>query len=186
MSASKRDKKEIGMMSETNLSIYDCNAIIQQIDALAEANQGEITDEQLEKLVQAQTTSMVKLAGLCGFIKFIEHRIELCKEEEDRIAKMRKMAERRLKSIGDYLVPFVADYRTREGHPLSVGTFTLSTRKSESVQIADDIQFAKDYPSLCVEKTTLSPNKATIKEAIKAGEIVSGAEIVTHTSLQLK
>jgi hypothetical protein len=168
------------------LSIYQCEHIINQIEAIAAANEGEIPEEKLAELVKAQTTSMTKLNGLVGFMRFIEHRLQACKMEEERIARIRKTATNRLESIERYLLPFVQQYKDEHGHPLSVGTFTLLTRKSESVVIADDAQFSKDRPDLCRTVTTVTPDKIEIRKQLKAGQQITGASLQENVSLQLK
>jgi hypothetical protein len=172
---------------ETALSIYECQDIIEQIESLAEQNGGEITDQQLDLLVQAQTQSLDKLGRLCGFMRFLAGGIDLCKQEEQRITAMRERAENKLESVKRFLIPFVSQYKADKGHPLTVGTFTLSTRKSTSVEI-DELRFIgeENRKNWCVEKVTYTPDKAKIKVAIQAGERIDGATIVVRESLQLK
>lgn len=171
----------------TELSLYECRDIIEQIEAIAEQNEGEIPEDQLALLVQAQTTELAKLGNLCGFMSFVQSRIDLCKQEESRLAGIRKTAEKRLDSIKRFLVPFVSQYKTEKGHPLSVGTWTLSTRKSESVEI-DDVHFNSDEnrKHWCAEKVTYNPDKAKIKQALKSGQEIAGARIAENESLQIR
>lgn len=170
------------------LSIYECADIIQQIEAIAEQNDGEIPEDQLALLVQAQTTEMSKLNSLCGFMRFVQGRIDHCKTEEQRIAGIRKTAESRLESIKAFLVPFVSQYRKDKGHPLAVGTFTLSTRKSESVEI-DELAFFTDEnrAKWCNRKESYVPDKKRIKtELDNPLATIAGAKIVESESLQVK
>ena len=176
-------------MDSTELSLYRCDSIVREIEAIAEANQGDITEEQLNALVQAQTTSMVKLEGLCGFIAMMEGRVELCKKEEGRVAEMCKRAERRIKSIKQFLVPFVQEQRERYGRPLVVGTFQLSTRKATSVHIEDEQVFLNntgDRPELHYRKEVITPNKTAIKEQLEQGKAVPSCSLQTNTTLILK
>lgn len=162
----------------TSLKLYDCLELEKEITALAEQNGGELTDEQLQQLVLAQTTSLQKLGNLCGFMRSLELGIDACRAEEARIAEMRKRAENRLKNIKNWLVPFVA-----EKGRVQVGTFVLSTRKSEAVKLVDGFNvagFMREVPA------RLEPDKDKIKEALKAGERIEGAELERRTSLQIK
>jgi len=172
----------------SNLALYECSEIIAAIEARAEQAGGEISDEDLQALVVAQTTSMVKLEKLCGFVKFVEHTIDLCKQEETRLVAKRKTAERRLESIKKFLVPFVSQYRREKGHPVTVGTFTLSTRRSESVEI-DELAFATDENRAhwCTEKVTYQPDKKRIKEELQNPlATITGASLVEKESLQIR
>ena len=166
-------------MNDTTLSIYECSQIINEIETLAYVNGGEIPEVAIQELVEAQTTSIVKLKGLCGFMKHLEHGISLCKQEEERIAKMRKVAANRLESVKGYLLP----YLVAKGKPVDVGTFKLSTRKSTRVEISEPF-LIREYCRVIPE--SLAPDKAKIKEALQRGEQVQGAAIVEGRSVQLK
>ena len=172
----------------TDITLYGCQDLINEIEALAAQNDGEISEEQLQALVVAQTTSMEKVGKLAGFIKFCERWIDLCKMEEARIARQRKIMENRLESIETYLVPFVKQYRESNGHPLNVGTFTLSTRKSSAVEI-DELAFftEENRKRFCTEKVSYVPDKKAIKAELDDPlATVEGAKIVEHDSLQVR
>lgn len=63
------------------------------------------------------------------------------------------------------------------------GVFSLSIRKSEAVNITDLEKLPSEYVKA---KTTITPDKKAIENAIKAGAEVAGAEIVENRSLQIK
>ena len=60
-------------------SLYQCQDIINQIEA------EEVSEEQLKTVVELHTESLDKLKSLCGFIRYLEHGIQACKAEKDRI-----------------------------------------------------------------------------------------------------
>ncbi len=161
----------------SNLTIYNCQEIIRRIDTIAEQNDGILTDEQLQELVLAQTTSLAKLGSLCGFMKFLEHGIDACKKEEERIAAMHRAASNRLASVKKFLLPHVL-----EKGKITVDTFRLSTRKSTSVELADGF----NNMEYCNEIVTIKPDKKKIKEALQDGRDVRGAVLSTTQHLQLK
>ncbi len=163
------------------LSIYECTAIIEQCDKLASENDGELPEEMLQALVLAQTKSIEKLGKMCGFMKYLEHGIDACKKEEERIAKMRKVAQNRLKSIKKYLTPYVSE----KGKPITVGTFKLSIRKSQSVVVSDDFA-GEANRQWCKKEIQYTPDKVNMKIFLKTGADIPGAELVTNQNLQLK
>lgn len=59
----------------------------------------------------------------------------------------------------------------------------LSFRRSESVNITNEAALSEEY---LTTKVTTSPNKTAIKEAIKKGLEVKGAELCTNRNLQIK
>jgi len=165
------------------LTLYECSHIIDEIENIAALNEGEIPEDAIQKLVEAQTTSIVKLKGLCGFMKHLEHGMALCKQEEERIAKMRKVASNRLESIKGYLLP----YLVAQGRPVDVGTFKLSTRKSEAVGVDMDYfepEKSEGYCRYIPEKW--EPDKALIKAALKEGKQIQGCSIEKRVGVVLK
>ena len=59
----------------------------------------------------------------------------------------------------------------------------LSYRKSESVNITDIDSVPKEYIKI---KTEVSADKTNIKKAIKTGQYIDGAELVTNINMQIK
>lgn len=160
------------------LTIYDCAEIIDEIELAAQENEGELSEEQWQKLVEAQTQSIVKLQKLCGAVIHYEQGVELCKQQENRIAEFRKRAEKRIENIKKYLLPFVQS----KGKPVQAGTFTLSTRKSTQTVITalPDQDFLREVPA------RYEPDKDKIKKAILEGKKVRGAELQINYHLQIK
>lgn len=159
------------------MNIYDIVAIERQLEAIAEANEGEIPEEKLMELVEAQTKSVEQIDKLCRYMRHMEMGADACTAEVIRIEAMRDKAKNRIASIKKYLTPFVA----KRGK-MTIGTFTLSVRKSESVELDD--QFFNANFSRVVE--TVKPNRKMIKEALKEGLKIKGARLVDKQNLQLK
>lgn len=174
--ASKTEKESIVRSNRKNMSLYDCDEIIAEIETAAEKD-GEITDEQLRSIVEAHTQSLVKLKSLCGFIKYLEHGIAACKSEKDRINNIQRKAENRLQSAKAYLVPFV-----KKNGRTTIDTFTLSVRKSQAVELSPDFR----NPYFCEVVKKYTPDKKAIKEALRNDEKIEGATLVTNFNLQLK
>jgi hypothetical protein len=185
----------------TAMNIYDCQLVLEELNALAAQNDGELTDEQLEIFVATQTQSIVKLGKLVGAIKYIEQGCEYCKSEENRIAENRRKAENRLESIKRYLTPYV-----KQQGKIILGTFTLSTRISKAVEILDPnfndpffckinsiknpsdkvVEAARAEASEGKNEIMMSPDKKAIKEILESGEAVPGCELVERDNLQIK
>ena len=60
------------MTTSITRSLYQCQELINQIEA------DEVSDEQLQQIVELHTQSMTKLKSLCGFIRYLEYGIEAC------------------------------------------------------------------------------------------------------------
>ena len=163
------------MKEQTSItkSLYQCQELMNQI----EANDGEVSEEQLKAIVELHTQSMTKLNSLCGFIRYLEHGIETCKAEKDRINRMQKIAENRLACVKQYVTPFVKS----QGR-INLDTVTLSIRKSVSIELEPGFK----NPYFCKVVKELIPDKRAIKEALKNEEKIQGARLVTNFNLQIK
>lgn len=159
------------------LSLYECAELEKKLNALAEANDGEITEEQMEQLIGVQMRSIEKIESLCKWIRKGEGFIDVCKGEIDRIGKMIKSAQSRIECAKHYMTGYVA-----EKGKIQAGTFELSVRKSEAVLVPDGF----DDPFFCKTKTVVTPDKTLIKKALQDGNEVPGCEIETRMNLQIK
>jgi hypothetical protein len=103
--------------------------------------------------------------------------VEFLKSEEDRIRSRRKAMESRLILFREYL----ADVFQRNGLQKVKGIkSTLFLRKSSSVEIVDMRELPSEYVQTRIEYV---PRKTQIKDALKAGQVVPGAQIVERQSL---
>lgn len=159
-------------------TLYECLAVLESIESNVDEN-GEIPDEAMQAIVVAQTTSMEKLSSLVGYLKYLEAWQATCKAEEDRIYKRRKTAENRLSSIKNFLTPYIQEVGKK-----TVGTHTLSLRKSQAVILDDDF----DNHEYGEDVTTFKPDKKKIKEELKARPdlVIEGAELVDRLNLQIR
>jgi len=160
------------------MSLYDTMELQKRVDRIAEANEGEIPEELLQMLIQAEMSSLLQIEGICKYIRHLELEvIAVCQAEEDRIAARRKKAENRVASIKKYMTPYIKQYGKTEA-----GTFKLSTRKSMQVKTIDNFK----NPEYCDIITEINPRKADIKKAIDKGEKVVGAWLEENDNLQIK
>lgn len=162
------------------LSFFGCQNLIDEIEMLAEKNDGELSDEQVQALVEAQTQAPAKLNSLCGFVKLMEAHVQICKERKKEINETQKRAERTLDQMETHLAPWVK----KQGKSYHVGEYELKTRKSSSVKLVEGY----DDPMFCKTETVtvITPDKKVIKEALVAGEKVDGAELIEKLNLSIR
>lgn len=159
------------------MNIYDCDLLIKEIEAKAYENDGEISDEDMQEIVQAQTESKEKLEKLVGYIKYLEGFSNLAKNEIQRIQARKKTADNRIESIKKWLLPFV-----QEKGGVTVGTNKLGTRKSKGIVLIDGF----NDPAYCEEVITWKPDKKKIKEDIESGKDVKGAVLEERVNLSIR
>ena len=118
-----------------------------------------------------------KIENIGLFIKNLTTDVADLKAEEKALAERRKTKENKI----DFLKSILSGALC--GEKFETAKIALSFRKSEQVQISDIDNLPKEF---LTQKVTISPNKTEIKKAIKDGQNVAGAEIVTVQNLQIK
>ena len=121
-----------------------------------------------------------KAEQIALFVKELKYEAAAIKEEEDNLYKRRKAKESKAEFLSGYLTDFFAYLDQTK---LETAKVKVSFRKSESVEIysADDIP--EEYRTT---KIMVTPDKTSIKTAIKDGIDVPGAEIVIKQNIQIK
>lgn len=157
--------------------LYDVMEIENAIENIAAENNGEISEEMLQKLVLAQTNSLIQIESLAKYVKHLEYFQESAKKEEERIYTLRKRAENRVESIKKYLTPYIESHGKVE-----VGTFKISIRKSESVELDDNF----NNPNYQTQVISYKTDKSQLKLDIKTGKTIEGARIKENLNLQIK
>jgi FtsZ-binding cell division protein ZapB len=161
------------------MNLYEIATIEQEIEAMASENEGEISEELLERFLEVQMKTVEKVSNISRYIKHLELFIENCKEEKKRISENQRKAENRIESIKRYMTPLVMQHY---GGKLDAGTFKISTRSSESVELEDGFNL-DEYCDVVIE---YKADKKKIKDAIKSGVDVPGAKIKSNINLQIK
>ena len=101
------------------------------------------------------------------------------KNEQERLKARLKSEERHIESLESLIDRLVSpDYQK----PMTIGTFTVSYRKSEGVVIDDETKIPEEYMRVKVERT---PDKETLKKLLKAGESVAGVRMEERRNLSI-
>lgn len=119
-----------------------------------------------------------KVEGYCQIISEMIGDSAKFKAEIDRITAKKKSLDNKVTWLKGQLLNF---YIANGGEKIEVGTFTVSVRKSEYVDIPDASLIPKKYLKVKTE-----PDKIAIKDALKHGLKVKGAAISTRESVQIK
>jgi len=164
----------------TDLTFLECHNLTLEISAMAEENNGTLTEEQVNQLIEIQTQSPAKLKVFCNFLKLMEAKIQICKDRKKEINEVQKHAEGVIGRMEERLAEFVDS----QGKSYHAGEYDLKSRRSKSVELVDGF----DNPFFCsVEMVkVVTPDKKRIKEALEAGEEVPGATLVEKCNLTIK
>ena len=135
---------------------------------------GEIIDT--AKLDKLQMERDEKIENIGCWIKNLTADAEALKEQKLTFAERQKAAENKVESLKRYLSNYLA------GQKFSTPKVVISFRKTSGVSVTDITAIPKKYLKV-VEPTA---DKTAIKDAIKAGISVAGAEIVEGRSISIK
>jgi hypothetical protein len=143
-----------------------------------ELNDGEITTEIQQRIDLLAENFEEKAIAYAYVIKQYEGEESLIDAEIKRLQELKKKSAK----VSDYLKERISAAMIEFGlTEIKTPTLKLSFRKSESVEVVNESLLAQQYFNY---KPTI--DKTAIKTAIKAGEEVAGARIVTNQNLQLK
>lgn len=162
------------------LSLYSIEkSQLELVEALID-NGGELTEELEAALALNRDNLEVKGTNYGFIIKQLKAEVSIIDAEIERLNALKKS---RVKSIERLENNLSVAMQIFDIDKIESPVMKISFRKSESVEIDDVNLIDKKYINV---KTTETPDKAAIKDAIKAGEIVIGAHISVNKNIQIK
>lgn len=162
------------------LSLYEIEQDhLKLVEQLIE-NGGELTSE-LEESLKLNKENLVTKGTNYGFI--IKQLTGECAIIDGEIARLQALKKSRVKSVERLENSLSVAMQVFEVEKIDSPVMKISFRKSETVEIDDVKLIDKKF---IVVKTSEAPDKAAIKEAIKAGEIVIGAHIQENKNISIK
>lgn len=146
---------------------------------LLEESGGNLTPEIEQALQLTNEEFESKAVSYAYVVKGFEDTIQTIDNEIERLLTLKEKAVKRSelfkKNLSDAMQQFGIE-------KIKTATLSLSFRKSESVEITD----ASQVPLSCIEEKVIKTiSKTKIKEAIKKGMTVPGAQLVTNQNLQI-
>lgn len=162
----------------SNLTLYHITSEQLKINELLEESGGELTPEIEEALILNENNFLVKSEGYIESIsryKALADAADARIKEMQRIKKTAENIEKRLKESMQWAM------KTLGKDKVEVGLHKLSLRSSTAVSITDEGSIPAEY--IMVETKI---DKMRIKEALKNGATIPGAELQTNTSIQIR
>jgi outer membrane murein-binding lipoprotein Lpp len=135
---------------------------------------GEILNE--ERLNELQMERNEKLEKVALWIKELNAEADALKAEKQAFADRQKAAENKAGSLKKWLADALA------GEKFKTTKVMVSFRKTKIVEVTDIFALDENY----VKYSEPTADKAAIKKAIEAGEIVKGATLVESVSISVK
>ena len=139
---------------------------------------GDIPEEALNDTLQSFDIEN-KLEAYVKVIRQMQADSAAFKAEADIFTKKQKAAENGVQRLKTALVEYL--YWTNK-KKAKAGLFTISTRKSQAVNIIDSLIIPKAY----LKPQEYKIDKEKIKKELSSGKVVPGAELQTNLSLIIK
>lgn len=160
-------------------SIYELNKDYAELSAMLEAAETEEEVQAIQDTLEMINVSIEeKLENTAKYMVNVEADIQGIKAEIDRLNKVKKSKESTIETLKNNI-----QYSMQQKgiEKLEVGTFKAGYRKSESVEIINLDVIPADFT-----KIEIKADKTAIKKALKAGEVVEGAEIKVNQNFYIK
>ena len=164
------------------MTLYEINETIAQIienGFAVDEETGEITFDETD-MESLKASISEKIENVACYIKNLTSDIAELKAEEKKLAERRKSKEAKMERLRSYL-----DFAMHSTETTSYESARckVSYRKSAAVEVSNPELVPMDYQTI-VEEVKI--NKTLIKNAIKEGKDVPGAELVERQNLQIK
>ena len=160
------------------MKLYEISdAIRQALDHIElDEETGEILSADALHAVEAEASEKIESTAL--YLRELDAEAKGAKEEADRmLARVKSMQKR-----SDYLKAMLLDALHATGK-VKTGRVTVSIRTTKAVEIAEGADLPEAYTTV---KTTVSPNKVAIKQALLDGVEVPGCHIEERESVQIR
>ena len=153
-------------------SLYEIN---EHLLNLTDSETGEITDWSAFEALQLARDE--KIENIALYHKNLLAEAAALKAEEKSFAERRKRAENKAESLKRYLDSAL------QGQKFTSTKVAISYRKSTSVEV-DETKLPANW--LREIPATHVVDKVEIAKALKAGETVEGATLITNNNIQIK
>ena len=160
------------------ITMYSISAEQLRINEMLEESGGELTPEIEEALMINEENFLAKADGYIETIAKYKALQDAAAERIKQLQSYKKTAENIEKRLKERLL---YGMRIMQRDKVEIGLHKVSLRTTTSVNITDDVRLPNSF--IIVET---KPDKKRIGDALKSGELVPGAELVTNQSIQIR
>lgn len=160
------------------MKLYEISdAIRQALDHIElDEETGEILSADALHAVEAEASEKIEATAL--YLRELDAEAKAAKDEADRmLARVKSMQKR-----SDYIKSMLLDALHATGKVKTVRV-TVSIRTTKAVEIAEGANLPEAYTTV---KTTVSPNKVAIKQALLDGVEVPGCHLEARESVSIR
>ena len=162
------------------MTLYEINAELEKLIANSidpETGELMIDPEQIDALNMARDE---KIEQTALYIKNLKAEADAIKTEIDNLKARHDAAKNKAERLTAYIKDLLA------GEKFQTAKVAISYRSTASVEINPDVFFARAANGKYFRVKDPEADKKAIAAAIKAGETIEGAELVSKTSMTIK
>lgn len=168
------------------MSLYtidrDIQAIIESIFDSVDEN-GEVKEIDLTALEELKAERQTKCENIALYIKNCDAEAAAIQAEIDNLAKRKERLERKSEGLRTVLINSMIANKDTE---LSSPRYRATIRTSEATEIIDKNLIPKEFIRVTIPDPKYDPDKTAIKKAIKAGQEVAGARLITNRKVKIE
>jgi hypothetical protein len=161
------------------------------IAQLAEQLQSDDDDSRSQALAELEAALMAeegnkqalaaKADATCWVIEHLRGQAAYRQQQAKRLTELSRSDAGRADALEESLV-LVLTRLQPQATRFSFPNHELTSRRSQAVEIDDEQALAPEWLTV---KTTTQPDKAAIKQALKAGQQIPGAQLLSHRSWRI-
>ena len=174
---------QLGIENQELTSRVACLA--EQLDSDDEETRSQAIGELEAALLQEEGHRQAldsKADSYCWVIEHLRGQAAYRQQQAKRLVELARSEESRADALEESLVLVLTKLQPTAAR-FSFPHHELTSRKSQAVEIDDEEALA---PHWLVSKTTSQPDKAAIKEALKAGHPIPGAHLISRRSWRIR
>ena len=165
------------------MNLYEINAQIERLyDDAIDPKTGEISDEGFLALSTLQMEKDAKIENLALWHKNVVAEAKAIDDEIKTLKKRKDALDRKAEWQKNLLT------WATEGQKFETPKVAISFKTSHAVDIFDEKRFCELYAGTAyvTTKTESKPDKNAVKELLKVGGSLDGAELVARRNIQIK
>ena len=162
------------------MTLYEIDkAIVIATEMAVDPETGEINDEaMLQTLEQLKIDREHKIENIGCYVKNLEADAKAIKEESKNLAARAKAAENKAEHLRQYMQFCLGEEK------FQTPRLSVSFRHTKKVEV--DADMLDDIPDQYLRFKDPEPDKKAIGDALKAGEVIPGCELVESVSMIIK
>ncbi len=177
-----------GSLWQLGIEAQELTTAIGQLAEQLEADDDDSRSQALAELEAAllaeegnKAALAAKADATCWVIEHLRGQAAYRQQQAKRLTDLARSDASRAEALEDSLVLVLT--RLQPGATrFSFPNHELTSRRSQAVEIDDEQALAPEWLTV---KTTTQPDKAAIKQALKAGQQIPGAQLLSHRSWRI-